>query len=167
MKKNIVLIGVFLLIVWAVVAVGSNGRVSPLASVASALNDISRAIRASEPNEPQVEEKEWYHGHFEINPSQNDAIFVVPVGRQFVLRRLYAMPNWKLSTNWYLAADDTSILDGSVNLTGTGPGGHTYKFQHDFPDNCLTVDANETFNTVNNDSSSLEVTVIGYFKNMP
>ena len=102
-----------------------------------------------------------------FSPAHNDSLFIVPEGRQFVIRRIYSAPELTLSLDWYLAADNNSILDGSINLVGTGPTGHIYSFKHDFPDLCLTIDSLETLNAVNNTDGPLGMTVIGYFRSMP
>ncbi len=166
MKVKITIAGIVLLIGYMLMA-GTNDPGHPMMS---ALADIQDAILSLSGEPEQV--KENYVNHFKVNPAQNDALFVVPEGRQFVIRRLYASnPLQKSSTNWHLTADSTIILYGSINLTGaqTGSaGGHIYKFEHDFPDNCLTINSTETFNVVNNESSgALNITVIGYFRAMP
>ncbi len=159
MKTKILTIIIVLLVAYAVMASPGPGR-----SIMSALSGIQDAILVSV--EPEAE-KEWYFDHFKVGQSHNDSLFVVPIGRQFVVRRIYAMPDWKLSLDWHLAADRSLLVDGSINLVGTGTGGHIYNFKHDFPDNCLTVDSEETLNAVNDGTGTLTMTIIGYFKNMP
>ncbi len=165
MKTKIIVMAIFMVVAYAAFA-NPNGTGQP---VMSALVGIQEAIFSlSEP----MTEKEDYVNHFKVNPAHNDELFIVPEGRQFVIRRLYAAnPLQKSSINWHLAADSTIILYGSINLTGaqTGSaGGHIYKFEHDFPDNCLTINSTETFNAVNNETSgALDITVIGYFRAMP
>lgn len=172
MKTKITIVAVIVLFIGYYIVVADTDELNYSgelgSSMASALVGIQNAIVSlAEPEEP---EKEWYHGHFQIAPVQNDALFVVPVGRQFVLKRLYVYPySDKGSTLWHLAANETSILDGSIiNYSyTTNQGGMTYKYEHDFPDGCITVDANEVLNTVNDALTSLNVVVIGYFRDMP
>ena len=163
MKVKIAVLVIVLAIGYIVMANTENPR-----SMGSALSGIQEAILGLS-GEPEIEAKEWYVDNFIISPAQNDSLFVVPANRQFVIRRLYAIPE-TLSVDWHLAADQASILDGSINLVGTqtgSAGGHIYSFKHDFPDGCLTVDSNETLNVVNSSSSGLTVTIIGYYRAMP
>jgi len=167
MKTKITIVAVVVIILFVGYTVMANPD-NPGRSMVSALSGIQEAI-LSLAGEPEEAEKEWYHQHFKIDPAQNDALFVVPADRQFVLKRLYAYP-YKGSTLWHLAANEITILPGSIikysYQTGT-QGGITYKFEHDFPDGCVTIDAEETLNTVNEDITSLDIVVIGYFRAMP
>ena len=160
-----------ILIVMIVLSVGYMAFAnpdSPGRSMMSALSGIQDAILSL--TEPEVSaEKEWYHGRFQVAPAQNDSIFVVPAGQQFVLRRLYAHPTHNDATLWHLAANQTTILYGSINKYSfqTGTGSVIYKFQHDFPDNSVTINSDETLNVVNESGASLDITVIGYYQAMP
>ncbi len=162
MKTNIIVVAIFLVIAYAAFA-SPNGQ-----PVMSALVGIQNAIMTLG-DEPEQPEKEWYHERFVIDPCQNDALFIVPEGRQFVLRRLYSAPDSAHQTDWHLATNETLLLDGSINKYSFALGSNiTYKFVHDFPDGCITVDANNILNAVNKYSSGgLNIIVIGYFQNMP
>ena len=165
MKTKIIVGAIFLVIAYAAFA-NPNGTGQPVMSALVGIQDAIMALGG----EPEQAEKEWYQGHFKIEPSQNDALFIVPAGRQFVLTRLYVYPYGdKGSTLWHLAANETTILNGSIIKYSytTNQGGMTYKYEHDFPDGCITVDANEVLNTVNEDVGSLDITTIGYFRDMP
>ncbi len=133
------------------------------------LVDIAMAIASISSDSP----KQWKPYHWVIPGTtlagdkylmSVEALLTVPPGQSFVIRRLYVAPMFRQSQNWSLAADATTLVDGSINLASTGPGGHTYKFQHDFPDGCLVVDANETLNCVNGETSSISMTVLGYYE---
>jgi len=161
MKTKIIITAIFLTICYATFAGSGDGRFA----IIKTLVGIQDAIFSL--NEP--EEKEWHHDHYKIDPNQNDALFVVPAGRQFVIRRLYTAPEQSHQTDWYLAINEIPLLDGSINKYSFSPGSEIiYKFEHDFPDGCITVDANEILNAVNNyPLGSLNVIVIGYFRDMP
>lgn len=163
MKTKILIVGIVLFIGYAVFAATTD---NPSRSMVSALAGIQDAILSLTAEEP-AKEKDWYHGHYKIEPAQNDALFAVPEGRQFVLLRLYSAPEWPYSTDWYLAANETSILDGLINKYSYEGGKVTYKYEHDFPDGCITVNTKETLNAVNNDTLSLSIMVVGYFRDMP
>ena len=155
MNKTIIIL-VMILGILLVFGAKSSDSLSPV------LSDIHGAIVSLGESE-----HDWYIESFEVSPAHNDSLFIVPEGRQFVIRRIYSAPELTLSLDWYLAADSNSILDGSINLVGTGPTGHIYSFKHDFPDLCLTIDSLETLNAVNNTDGPLGMTVIGYFRTMP
>lgn len=165
MKTKILVMAIFLVVGY--VAIGGTGE--PGHSMMSALVGIQDAIMALD-DEPEEAEKEWLHEHYKVESVHNDALFIVPAGRQFVVRKLYTAPDSAHQIDWYLAADDTSILDGSINKYGFEHGTYStiYKYEHDFPDGCLTIDANETLNAVNNyPQGGLNIIVVGYFRDMP
>lgn len=166
-STKIAVVAIVLLIGYMAVAnPGNSGEPGhPMTSVLIGIQDAIWSL-AEEPEKPK---KEWYYRQFEIEPTHNDSLFVVPAGRQFVLLRLYSAPDTSHQTDWYLAANEVSILDGSINKYSFKAGaGIGYKFEHDFPDGCITVNTEETLNAVNNyPLGNLHIIVVGYFRDMP
>lgn len=143
---------------------------APPHSVLAALQNIHDAlVDLNGPREPIAAEPnavvvEGYCECMETAEDSNQAVFTVALDKQFVLRKLYVIHKQNsLYDYWHLAAGDNVLIDGSVINTGGARLGI-----HDFPDNCVIVDAGETLRIVNemdvDGTYILKTTMIGYFR---
>ena len=144
---------------------------APPHSVLMALQGIQEALMAlNEPVlEPQAAEPnavvvEGYCDYLETAEDSNQVVFTVPLGKQFVLRKLYVVHRINYITGrWKLTADDIVLVSGSIVHSSNGKG------VHDFPDNCIVVNAGETLrvvNTLDAEMDILKTTIIGYFRDV-
>ena len=158
MKTKLAVVAIVLALAYLVVAQSEPTSQSMLTALMGIQDAIVEAV--------EQPEREWYHGNFEIAPSQNDALLVVPIGQQFVLKKLYVCP-YKGNLRWHLAANDTVILPGSIIISTYAQGSYVYKHEHDFPDDCIIIRSEETLNAVNESDFSLDVIIIGYYQAIP
>ena len=142
---------------------------TPSYSVSEALQGIQEAVSslavASTTKEVNSVATEGYCEYIETAEDSNQVVLIVPAGRQFVLRKLYARHReksiWDL---WHLEVDGNVLIDGGIihELYGQKKGAH------DFPDNCVVINAGETLRAVNemteDGSYTLKTTIIGYFR---
>jgi hypothetical protein len=139
---------IFVLIIWAITSIPSP----------------SLAERA----------REGYCKVFTVTPDSNETILVVPDGKRFVLRKLYAIFESLYRWEWQLTVDDVLFMDGRINMrgyqSGVGPDAYSYAFYqgvHDFPDQCVVVNSGETLKAQNlHSQQEVRMTFIGYYENV-
>ena len=100
-----------------------------------------------------------------IAEDSNQVVFTVPAGRQFVLRKLYVRHSDNFIRDyWHLSVDGDVLIDGGIVYESNG----IKKGTHNFPDNCVVIDAGKTLSAVNEMSEdgtyTLKTTIIGYFR---
>ncbi len=176
-KEIVILVVVMFLIVAATLSlptvVATTNSNTPSYSVLTALQGIQDALvalsetelvnsAASDVNGVVVE---GYCDYGVTAEDANRAVFTVPAGRQFVLRKLYVRHREKaIWALWHLSVDGDILIDGGIVHESEG----IKKGVHDFPDNCIVIDAGETLRAVNEMSEDgtyiLKITIIGYFR---
>jgi hypothetical protein len=169
MKKNLILILLVIVGIFGLSRLVAEPTGQPH-SVLTALQGIQDALitLAEQPPvmgvktageiDPNATTIEGYCGDLELVADSNQVVFTVPLGRQFVLRKLYVYHKTSQVTHlWQLTADDAVLVPGSIAAFGQGV--------HDFPDNCVIVNAGETLKAVNDWSYVFHATIIGYLRN--
>ena len=142
---------------------------TPSYSVLAALQGIQEAVSSLNVAEPAKDVNSVaVVGYCRSAVTAEDAyqaVFTVPAGRQFVLRKLYVRHREKAIWDlWHLSVDGDILIDGGIVHESEG----IKKGVHDFPDNCIVSDAGETLSTVNEMSEDgtyiLTTTIIGDFR---
>ena len=144
---------------------------APSYSVEMALQGIQEAVSslaATEPPAPEADSVavEGYCVPTVTAEDSNRVVFTVPAGKQFVLRKLYVRHKEKnIWDSWHLSVDGDVLIDGGIVYEGYNM---PRRGIHNFPDNCVVIDAGETLSTVNEMSEdgtyTLKTTIIGYFR---
>lgn len=165
-RTNLVLV---LLVATIFFGLANAGPDAPPHSIIAALQGIQEALLAlSEPEQKNDVDTEGYCEYFETVEGSNQIAFIVPLEREFVLRKLYiAHRAGYLNTKWQLMVDDNIFVDGSIMYVGTG--GENISGVHNFPDGCLVINAGETLKIINkifDEGFFLKTTIIGYFRDI-
>lgn len=121
--------------------------------------------------------REGYCKFFTVAPESSDTILVVPDGKRFVLRKLYANFESLIRYEWQLTVDDLLFIDGAINIRGAQAVYKSfnnvtthepvYQGVHDFPDQCVVVNSGETLKAQNlHTQHEVRMTFIGYYENV-
>ncbi len=176
MKANLILLAVLVAVFVAWVAIppltATPNSNTPSYSVSEALQGIQEAVSslatASTTKEKEVNSvaTEGYCEYIETAEDSNQVVLIVPAGRQFVLRKLYVRHREKAIWDyWHLSVDGDVLIDGGIVYELSDSPRHG---AHDFPDNCVVIDAGKTLRAVNEMSEdgtyTLKTTIIGYFR---
>jgi hypothetical protein len=121
-----------------------------------------------------VSQREGYCKALTLGASSNHTFFTVESGKRFVLLKVHAsFETTVIGRNWQLTVNDIELINGEINRSGgelvSGSGWeYFYKYEHDFPDRCVVLDAGETLKVLNNVvNDPLNFTLIGYFYDVP
>lgn len=132
-----------------------------------ALSELEPAPQAVEPNATAVE---GYCEYLETAANSSQIIFTVPLGKQFVLRKLHIrFREYSFDRRWCLETNDRTVLDGGIVYNESGGDGLKWSGTHDFPDKCVVINAGEILKVVNEITDEryiLKTTIIGYFRDI-
>jgi hypothetical protein len=140
------------------------GNLEPSAAPAPTMKTLQQVYDAASAG---INEREGFCQYFEVPEDSNQVLLTVPAGKRFVLLKLHARNG--PTDIWSLTVNDNLFIDGTITDDGYQTGsvsGEIMKFTHDFPDRCVVVDAGQTLKAVN-DYSTLEITIIGYYYDVP
>ncbi len=113
-----------------------------------------------------LDEREGYSAVFDINQPQM-TIFTVPEGKRFVLLQLNGEPTEALFIA--LKVNDRMIVDAKT-LFHSGYNYSDLRYNHDFPDRCVIVNAGEILTVIHGsyewDPYPIKFQIVGYFYNV-
>lgn len=110
--------------------------------------------------------KEGYCKFVTVSGESTETIVVVPNGKRFVLRKLYAPAHY---TSWQLTVNDVLFMDDSINVLRYNSGdvpSWVYQGIHDFPDQCVVLNSGQTLKAENSHTSDAKMMFIGYLENV-
>ena len=168
-----------LLVVIAVLGyglIGKAGNLEPSAAPDSTMKTMQEIYDAVEATQSAVVEegssvlqREGFCKTLNVT-SGTTPVLTVPAGKRFVLLKLYAYYD-VISLSWSLMVNDsTTLFDGNIVRAGSEmvmTWEYIQQFIHDFPDRCVVVDGNDTLNVFNFGGSTLHITIIGYYYDVP
>lgn len=181
MKSKIIvssLIIAAILLLTAPRIVGLDNRIGPVLPTQAIVDALDRLYDAivGLSESPQPPQKEGFCEYFEIPRDSDEALFTVPEGKKFVLRKIYIYHESRdygsEYTDWVLTVDDSVLFNGTMSVNEAPyieshiKYKEKYSFVHDFPDECVVIESGQTLKALNLDLSyafSLHITVIGYF----
>ena len=121
-----------------------------------------------------VAQREGFARSYIVDPESESSLVTVPTGKHLVILKLVAvmtdlLGNPDVSNDdepyaWDLSAGSTKIISGYINSKGSAG----LLSDHDFPDRCVVVRAEETLKATNrtdeqNRPRTLHLNIVGYF----
>lgn len=144
---------------WTLVTAGD---LEPSASPAPTMKTLDEIYDAA----ASVSQREGYIGHFNVSGGSNAVCLTVPAGKQFVLLKIIFRYDSTAKRQAYLTVDD-DFLTGYPYLRSYMDNYNYIQSFADFPDRCVTVDAEGVLKVVNDESGTLNAMVVGYYYDVP
>jgi hypothetical protein len=174
LKKNFLAIAVLCVLLFSAFSnmISRAGDPIPPEPPGPTMHTLEEIYDASISDSSGVSQREGFHKFITLAEDSVEELLTVEPGKRLVLLKLYAPLQTADAYQWRLTVNDIEFIDGTITKYGgeysSGGWTNTYKYEHNFPDRCVVVDAGETLKVVNyHPTNALWMTLIGYYYDVP